>query len=262
MGRHRERYQQPVGSRERRAPAAGRRIAVLPRRRRVGSRPRRMALGRTTFVPSRKSAGRLRRCVSAGIVCLLLLTGIALVLYLPAGGAEKGDVTVLSDTGASGGKADGGAAAGRLDSDGGESEGASSSSGAEPRGDESLSSLTFLDALERDTASGDAAGSGGGKEGAEMPDTALDAVSQAQRIQVSWAEEGDINQVAADVLKAYRAEASAQLVTSGYFDLKGNAWGAVIWDGTNWVDIITVALEQAAGDGAAASRVRIVRFAV
>ena len=69
----------------------------------------------------------------------------------------------------------------------------------------------------------------------------------------TWTSEQPINELAADVLRAYQGVSGAQLMTSGYFDLKGNAWGAIVLDESGWVDIVTVVAEE--GDDASTARV-------
>ena len=66
-----------------------------------------------------------------------------------------------------------------------------------------------------------------------------------------------MTEVAADLLRAYREVPTAQLALSGYLDIKGNVWGAVVRDGCGWVDMVTVAAD--AGD--ASCRLRVVRLA-
>ena len=79
---------------------------------------------------------------------------------------------------------------------------------------------------------------------------------------VSWEAAEPVNQLAAAVLEAYRAAASTQLATSGYLDLKGNVWGAVI-QSDEWVDVVVVAAsgEEDADERATARVVRLVASA-
>lgn len=55
-----------------------------------------------------------------------------------------------------------------------------------------------------------------------------------------------MTEAAADLLRAYREVPTAQLALSGYLDIKGNVWGAIVRDGRGWVDMVTVAAD--AGD--------------
>lgn len=66
---------------------------------------------------------------------------------------------------------------------------------------------------------------------------------------------GGLVALAGDVLDEYREAADANVVTSGYLDLKGNAWGALVECGSDWVDVVTV-MEDAEGMGTA----RVVRM--
>lgn len=71
-----------------------------------------------------------------------------------------------------------------------------------------------------------------------------------------WTSAQPINELAADVLRAYQGVSGAQLMTSGYLDLKGNAWGAIVLDECGWVDIVTVVAEE----GNEASTARVTRI--
>lgn len=66
----------------------------------------------------------------------------------------------------------------------------------------------------------------------------------AQPVCVSWEEEADLVALATDVLEAYGGLDGASLATSGYLDLQGNAWGAVVRGGTSWVDIVFVTTQD------------------
>ena len=76
-------------------------------------------------------------------------------------------------------------------------------------------------------------------------------------VRLAWAEDRPMTEVAADLLRAYREVPTAQLALSGYLDIKGNVWGAIVRDGRGWVDMVTVAAD--AGD--ASCRLRVVRLA-
>lgn len=76
-------------------------------------------------------------------------------------------------------------------------------------------------------------------------------------VRLAWSEDRPMTEAAADLLRAYREVPTAQLVLSGYLDIKGNVWGAIVRDGRGWVDIVTVAAD--AGD--ASCRLRAVRLA-
>ena len=71
-------------------------------------------------------------------------------------------------------------------------------------------------------------------------------------VSCSWSSEQPIDELARSVLLAYRDLPHVQLATSGYLDLKGNAWGAIVFDPDGWVDIVTVAEE---GDESSCARV-------
>lgn len=76
-------------------------------------------------------------------------------------------------------------------------------------------------------------------------------------VRLAWSEDRPMTEAAADMLRAYREVPTAQLALSGYLDIKGDVWGAIVRDGRGWVDMVTVAAD--AGD--ASCRLRAVRLA-
>lgn len=74
---------------------------------------------------------------------------------------------------------------------------------------------------------------------AEMAESSPDEVAV-----VSWEEEADLVELAGSVLEAYEDLGDAVLATSGYLDLQGNAWGAVVQGGSSWVDIVIITTED------------------
>ena len=72
-------------------------------------------------------------------------------------------------------------------------------------------------------------------------------------VRLAWSEDRPMTEAAADML---REVPTAQLALSGYLDIKGNVWGAIVRDGRGWVDMVTVAAD--AGD--ASCRLRAVRL--
>lgn len=105
--------------------------------------------------------------------------------------------------------------------------------------DVAVTTQTFLRAL--DERSGVAV---------ELPaDTAI-------AVRLAWTEDRPMTEAAADMLRAYREVPTAQLALSGYLDIKGNVWGAIVRDGRGWVDMVTVAAD--ASD--ASCRLRAVRL--
>ena len=65
-------------------------------------------------------------------------------------------------------------------------------------------------------------------------------------VRLAWSEDRPMTEAAADLLRAYREVPTAQLALSGYLDIKGNVWGAIVRDGRGWVDMVTVTAD--AGD--------------
>ena len=75
-------------------------------------------------------------------------------------------------------------------------------------------------------------------------------------VRLAWSEDRPMTEAAADMLRAYREVPTAQLALSGYLDIKGNVWGAIVRDGRGWVDMVTVAADT----GDASCRLRAVRL--
>ena len=73
---------------------------------------------------------------------------------------------------------------------------------------------------------------------------------------VTWEDDEDVPECAASVLEGYRSREGCELACSGYLDIKGNAWGAVVWCPPDWVDVVYITVP----DGGGASTVRIVRL--
>lgn len=102
-----------------------------------------------------------------------------------------------------------------------------------------VTAQTFLQAL--DERAGAATGS---------------SANNAVAVRLAWSECRPMTEAAADMLRAYREVPTAQLALSGYLDIKGNVWGAIVRDGRGWVDMVTVA----AGAGDTSCRLRVVRL--
>ena len=75
-------------------------------------------------------------------------------------------------------------------------------------------------------------------------------------VRLAWSEDRPMTEAAADMLRAYREVPTSQLALSGYLDIKGNVWGAIVRDGRGWVDMVTVAADT----GDASCRLRAVRL--
>lgn len=77
---------------------------------------------------------------------------------------------------------------------------------------------------------------------ASSPERFLDDLDEAGDgdASVAWNVSSDLVEPASDVIRAYRDMGTATLVTSGYLDLKGNVWGALVQGGTDWVDMVVV----------------------
>lgn len=64
---------------------------------------------------------------------------------------------------------------------------------------------------------------------------------------VAWRADGGVVDLARDVLGRYRARSGARLAASGYLDLAGNAWGALVVVDGSAVDIALVTEDEGAG---------------
>lgn len=74
--------------------------------------------------------------------------------------------------------------------------------------------------------------------------SAAEAADADEVALVAWEKESDLVGLASDVLSTYEGVDDASLVTSGYLDLEGDAWGAVVQGGSSWVDIVVVSTED------------------
>ena len=63
---------------------------------------------------------------------------------------------------------------------------------------------------------------------------------QDGEVSCTWTADEPIDDLAGDILRAYRDSGEARLVASGYLDLKGNAWGAIVLFPAGWVDMVVV----------------------
>ena len=90
------------------------------------------------------------------------------------------------------------------------------------------------------------------------PERVLDDLDEADDgdASVTWSVSGDLVEPASDVIRAYRDMGTATLVTSGYLDLKGNVWGALVQGGTDWVDMVVVTTTEDGGE----TTVRVARL--
>lgn len=110
---------------------------------------------------------------------------------------------------------------------------------AAPADDAPVTAQTFLQSLDMQV-------------GVE-PETPRDSAIAAR---LAWSEDRPMTEAAADMLRAYREIPAAHLAMSGYIDIKGDLWGAIVRDDRGWVDMLTVA----ANEGDASCRLRAVRL--
>lgn len=60
------------------------------------------------------------------------------------------------------------------------------------------------------------------------------------QIATRWTANQTLETSATEVLRSYQACESAMLMTSGYLDLKGLVWGAIVLCPQQWVDVVLV----------------------
>lgn len=78
----------------------------------------------------------------------------------------------------------------------------------------------------------------------------------ADEVSIEFEVASDLVAAGSGVLEAYRETKVAELLAHGYLDLKGNAWGAIVRGGDDWVDVVVI---QGSADDAV-STVRIERM--
>lgn len=72
---------------------------------------------------------------------------------------------------------------------------------------------------------------------------------------VFWTEHQALPDAAELLLRAYQRVDDVELMSSGYLDLRGNVWGALVRSADGWVDILAVSTKDDV-----ASEVRVVRL--
>lgn len=83
-----------------------------------------------------------------------------------------------------------------------------------------------------------------------------DGQASAAQPKVFWKSDKGLVETAQGVLRRYEQVDTATLSTSGYLDLRGYVWGAIVSDSRGWVDMCTVI----AGENDEACEVRAVRL--
>lgn len=195
--------------------------------------------------PERLSTRALRLLAPA----LCLVTVVAACSLMPMaqmGGAGSAGSAAGSSLAAQAGSADADAASEQEGSPSREGE----SPGDSPAAQEAGSGSTPEGAPETPSAGGVSSATFMG----ELEEAA--ARTDDPQVGIAWEEPRGLAPVAGDILDRYAACGTARLATSGYIDIKGNVWGAVIEDGRGWVDVVTV---TEAPDGAS-STARVIRI--
>lgn len=77
-----------------------------------------------------------------------------------------------------------------------------------------------------------------------ISDLGTGAEKGAQGAAVRWSEQRDLVGPAQDVLHAYAELPEAELMSSGYLDLAGNVWVALVQGGREWVDMVYLASNE------------------
>lgn len=84
------------------------------------------------------------------------------------------------------------------------------------------STASFLSDLEKPSSSG------------------ADASETGFQTALAWKDERGLEAVAEDLLLSYAERSDAELLSSGYLDIKGRAWAAMLMVGSNCVDMLVV----------------------
>lgn len=181
------------------------------------------------------SAAAARRHAAPIVLAALLIGALGLALLVekpvPSGADAPDGVSAAHGTGAAASSPGFEREAVRAPSAGADDEGDRAHEG--DGGEAAVDAGSFLNALTRRAAQAD-------EDGAD--------------IVISWSDASDVPVLAEAVLAAYRDDGSASLMASGYLDLSGNAWAALLWDGSRWVDVVSVV---SSGEGATARIVRM-----
>ena len=85
---------------------------------------------------------------------------------------------------------------------------------------------------------------------------AAPADGSASEVGVAWSVEAEVDVLAEEVVEQYRGVPGASCAASGYLDLKGDVWGAVIRGGS-WVDVTVSSALDADGTRSTARVVRL-----
>lgn len=195
--------------------------------------------------PERLSA-RMLRLLAPALCLATVVAACSLVPMAQTGGAGSAGSAAGSSPAAQAGSADADAALQPEGSPLREGE----SPGDQPAAEEAGSGSTPEGAPEAPSAGGVSSATFMG----ELEEAA--ARTDDPQVGIAWEEPRGLAPVAGDILDRYAACGTARLATSGFIDIKGNVWGAVIEDGRGWVDVVTV---TEAPDGAS-STARVIRM--
>lgn len=80
--------------------------------------------------------------------------------------------------------------------------------------------------------------------------------SETDQVSVEFEVESGLVSTGSAVMRAYRDAPGTELLSYGYLDIKGNAWGAIVQGAREWVDVVVIQ----ALDGDEASIVRVARL--
>ncbi len=92
------------------------------------------------------------------------------------------------------------------------------------------------------------------EEGATLSEEGTQGAVSAR---YTWDEDRSLVEVGEDILLSYQQMPTTQLAMSGYLDIKGNVWCAIVRDARGWVDMVTCSATQ----DDAACRTTVVRLA-
>lgn len=70
------------------------------------------------------------------------------------------------------------------------------------------------------------------------------AADGAAEAGVVWTEDRGLEAAVAALLETYQEDGTARLLTYGYLDLRGNAWGALVARPGQWVDVVVAQADE------------------
>lgn len=91
-----------------------------------------------------------------------------------------------------------------------------------------------------DAAAGDSGSTTTANFLARLDTLADEEGGKTDEVSIEFEVASDLASAGSGVLQTYRETKVAELLAHGYLDLKGNAWGAIVRGGGDWVDIVVI----------------------